>query len=72
MNRKLVINAALIWKELGYAETLTVNKLRSLTKLTEIEIEAALDWLKHENKIAVSVLGDERQINKTDEVMIYV
>ncbi|MGL5785393.1 MAG: winged helix-turn-helix domain-containing protein [Bacteroidales bacterium] len=72
MNRKLVINAALIWKELEYAETLTVNKLRSLTKLTELEIDAALDWLKHENKISVSTLGSERQINKTDEVLIYV
>lgn len=72
MNKRLVFNAALIWKELSETETLTVNRLKSLTKLTEMEIEASLDWLKHENKISISMHENEKKISKTDDVMIYV
>lgn len=72
MNKRLIFNAALIWKELSEAETLTVNKLRSLTKLTEMEIEASLDWLKHENKISDFIHENERKISRIDDVMIYV
>lgn len=72
MNRKLVFNAALIWKELSETDTLTVNKLRTLTKLTEMEIDAALDWLRHENKISVSMNENEKKVCKTDDVLIYV
>lgn len=72
MNKRLVFNAVLIWKELSQRESQTVKRLRSLTKLTEIEIEASLEWLKHEKKITVLTCEDEKRVSRADEVLIYI
>ncbi|MGL5318577.1 MAG: winged helix-turn-helix domain-containing protein [Bacteroidales bacterium] len=72
MNRKLILNAFLIWKELNSVESLTLSKLRSLTKLTEMEIEASLQWLLHEQKILISSDENEKRISKKDNVLIYI
>ncbi|MGL5228924.1 MAG: winged helix-turn-helix domain-containing protein, partial [Bacteroidales bacterium] len=71
MKKRIVLNAALIWKELMDAEAFSIHKLRSLTKLSEMEFEAALDWLIHEKKVSIEGFEGERQIAKADAELMY-
>lgn len=51
---KIGLWAGVVWNALDKEGTLSVKKLKKLTKLKEKEIYAALGWLAREGKINVA------------------
>lgn len=54
--------AGLVWSALNEADVLDKKQIKTITKLKDKEIYAAIGWLARENKITFEESGDGKEI----------